>query len=146
MGCAGQRGPAIEGYLLELDDGCGGEFRVSKHPRISRRNCILSLSSPAPLPSMCRRERYRLSDARLGSWSFLEIAREFFDDTLLTRRTPRRSRFFADATSGSGVSLPHSHSAVSSRRRRYDFAQQWNTSTFLTMSFVELFSDPARTR
>nr|KAF7438853.1 hypothetical protein H0235_001244 [Vespula pensylvanica] len=27
MGCAGQRGPAIEGYLLELDDGCGGEFR-----------------------------------------------------------------------------------------------------------------------
>lgn len=29
-GCgAGQRGPAIEGYLLELDDGCGGEFRVS---------------------------------------------------------------------------------------------------------------------
>lgn len=25
----GQRGPAIEGYLLELDDGCGGEFRVS---------------------------------------------------------------------------------------------------------------------
>ncbi|XP_023315165.1 E3 ubiquitin-protein ligase TRIM9 isoform X2 [Trichogramma pretiosum] len=23
----GQRGPAIEGYLLELDDGCGGEFR-----------------------------------------------------------------------------------------------------------------------
>ncbi|XP_011307589.1 E3 ubiquitin-protein ligase TRIM9 isoform X3 [Fopius arisanus] len=26
MGC-GQRGPAIEGYLLELDDGCGGEFR-----------------------------------------------------------------------------------------------------------------------
>ena len=24
----GQRGPAIEGYLLELDDGCGGEFRV----------------------------------------------------------------------------------------------------------------------
>ena len=28
IGC-GQRGPAIEGYLLELDDGCGGEFRVS---------------------------------------------------------------------------------------------------------------------
>ncbi|XP_034187505.1 E3 ubiquitin-protein ligase Trim9 isoform X3 [Osmia lignaria lignaria] len=27
VGCAGQRGPAIEGYLLELDDGCGGEFR-----------------------------------------------------------------------------------------------------------------------
>lgn len=27
----GQRGPAIEGYLLELDDGCGGEFRVSIH-------------------------------------------------------------------------------------------------------------------
>ena len=27
-GC-GQRGPVIEGYLLELDDGCGGEFRVS---------------------------------------------------------------------------------------------------------------------
>ncbi|KAL6437748.1 hypothetical protein ACFW04_004251 [Cataglyphis niger] len=27
IGCAGQRGPAIEGYLLELDDGCGGEFR-----------------------------------------------------------------------------------------------------------------------
>ncbi|XP_043270029.1 E3 ubiquitin-protein ligase TRIM9 isoform X1 [Venturia canescens] len=26
IGC-GQRGPAIEGYLLELDDGCGGEFR-----------------------------------------------------------------------------------------------------------------------
>ncbi|XP_058799312.1 E3 ubiquitin-protein ligase TRIM9 [Phymastichus coffea] len=24
---AGQRAPAIEGYLLELDDGCGGEFR-----------------------------------------------------------------------------------------------------------------------
>lgn len=23
----GQRGPSIEGYLLELDDGCGGEFR-----------------------------------------------------------------------------------------------------------------------
>ncbi|KAJ8672536.1 hypothetical protein QAD02_003795 [Eretmocerus hayati] len=23
----GQRGPTIEGYLLELDDGCGGEFR-----------------------------------------------------------------------------------------------------------------------
>lgn len=32
MGCAGQRGPAIEGYLLELDDGCGGEFRVSILP------------------------------------------------------------------------------------------------------------------
>ena len=29
VGCAGQRGPAIEGYLLELDDGCGGEFRVN---------------------------------------------------------------------------------------------------------------------
>lgn len=29
IGC-GQRGPAIEGYLLELDDGCGGEFRVSR--------------------------------------------------------------------------------------------------------------------
>lgn len=26
LGC-GQRGPSIEGYLLELDDGCGGEFR-----------------------------------------------------------------------------------------------------------------------
>ncbi|XP_001605097.2 E3 ubiquitin-protein ligase TRIM9 isoform X2 [Nasonia vitripennis] len=27
-GCGpGQRGPAIEGYLLELDDGCAGEFR-----------------------------------------------------------------------------------------------------------------------
>ena len=39
MGCAGQRGPAIEGYLLELDDGCGGEFRVSKHSHISWRNC-----------------------------------------------------------------------------------------------------------
>lgn len=31
VGCAGQRGPAIEGYLLELDDGCGGEFRVSRN-------------------------------------------------------------------------------------------------------------------
>lgn len=30
VGCAGQRGPAIEGYLLELDDGCGGEFRVNE--------------------------------------------------------------------------------------------------------------------
>lgn len=28
LGC-GQRGPSIEGYLLELDDGCDGEFRVS---------------------------------------------------------------------------------------------------------------------
>ena len=27
-GC-GQRGPVIEGYLLELDDGCAGEFRVT---------------------------------------------------------------------------------------------------------------------
>ncbi|XP_017893587.1 E3 ubiquitin-protein ligase TRIM9 isoform X1 [Ceratina calcarata] len=27
VGCASQRGPAIEGYLLELDDGYGGEFR-----------------------------------------------------------------------------------------------------------------------
>ncbi|XP_046417060.1 E3 ubiquitin-protein ligase TRIM9 isoform X1 [Neodiprion fabricii] len=26
-GSGGQRGPAVEGYLLELDDGCGGEFR-----------------------------------------------------------------------------------------------------------------------
>lgn len=28
-GIGGQRGPTVEGYLLELDDGCGGEFRVS---------------------------------------------------------------------------------------------------------------------
>ncbi|XP_011504650.1 PREDICTED: E3 ubiquitin-protein ligase TRIM9 [Ceratosolen solmsi marchali] len=28
QGCGvGQRGPAVEGYLLELDDGCAGEFR-----------------------------------------------------------------------------------------------------------------------
>lgn len=30
----GQRGPAIEGYLLELDDGCGGEFRVNMNKTI----------------------------------------------------------------------------------------------------------------
>lgn len=37
VGCAGQRGPAIEGYLLELDDGCGGEFRVNKKFFAQRR-------------------------------------------------------------------------------------------------------------
>lgn len=37
IGC-GQRGPAIEGYLLELDDGCGGEFRV----RIENQSTITS--------------------------------------------------------------------------------------------------------
>lgn len=43
IGCAGQRGPAIEGYLLELDDGCGGEFRVSKHPPIYPEEIVLPL-------------------------------------------------------------------------------------------------------
>lgn len=37
VGCAGQRGPAIEGYLLELDDGCGGEFRVNNKFFAERR-------------------------------------------------------------------------------------------------------------
>lgn len=41
VGCAGQRGPAIEGYLLELDDGCGGEFRVNQRFFERGRNVLL---------------------------------------------------------------------------------------------------------
>ncbi|CAD6214758.1 GSCOCG00004202001-RA-CDS, partial [Cotesia congregata] len=44
VGC-GQRAPAIEGYLLELDDGCGGEFRV----RIENQRSITSRYQMKPI-------------------------------------------------------------------------------------------------
>lgn len=44
VGC-GQRAPAIEGYLLELDDGCGGEFRV----RIENQRSITSRYQVKPI-------------------------------------------------------------------------------------------------
>ena len=43
----GQRAPAIEGYLLELDDGCGGEFRVSWSSPASASSLRAGLPPPA---------------------------------------------------------------------------------------------------
>lgn len=58
VGCAGQRGPAIEGYLLELDDGCGGEFRVNQRFFERGRNVLL--------PRKGERERERKSNRNFG--------------------------------------------------------------------------------
>lgn len=122
MGCAGQRGPAIEGYLLELDDGCGGEFRVSKHYMYPEG--IAPSSSPCP-------------STRIGTFSGSPANSSM---TLHSSDLSSSFSFFPRRCPTPAVSSPR-FPPRHPPRRRYGLIRQWNGGT-VRRSVVELFCDP----
>jgi len=146
MGCAGQRGPAIEGYLLELDDGCGGEFRVSKHCTL-RKILLLSLSLSLSLSLFLYLSIYlsiylscSMADERKTPGSDLDVSSRtpLFDDTLLI--------IVLVSSSMSGISSPDSLNPLPCHiPRRCSFCSAMgHLDAFAMFGITESFPDPVR--